>query len=173
MRRITPVIAVVLVVLAVGCAPMQEKSVTAAPVASSANAAMKAGFEAQTSYGAAMPAEPAVQTVADAAPQFAAMIGQQVKMSGRIGTVCQAKGCWMMLTEGELSIRVKFGSDSFFIPKDSSGNAIAYGVLEAIKMPLADAKHMAKDAGIDPDTVTEATQEFQLVATSVLIEAKG
>lgn len=159
--------------LAAACAPVQEKSMQSAPAMSGGSSAMKAGFEAQNGYGAAMPAEPTAVTVADAAPQFASMVGTTVKMSGRIGSVCQAKGCWMMLTDGEQAIRVKFGSDSFFIPKDSTGNAIAFGKLEAIKMPLAEAKHMAEDAGIDPDTVTEAAQEYQLVATSVVIEAKG
>lgn len=172
MRQIASITVIALIAIAAGCAKIQEKPIAEnAPTISASG--MKAGFEAQKSYGAAMPAAPATQTVADAAPQFAAMVGQKVKMSGRIGKVCQAKGCWMMLTEGEMAIRVKFGSDSFFIPKDSSGNAVAFGVLEAIKMPLAEAKHMAKDAGIDPDTITEAADEYQLVATSIVIEAKG
>ncbi len=173
MRQCANVMGFALLALMTACAPTQEKAASVAPAMSGASATMKAGFEAQKGYGAAMPADPAAVTVADAAPQFAGMVGQNVKMSGRIGSVCQAKGCWMMLTDGEQAIRVKFGSDSFFIPKDSSGNAIAFGKLEAIKMPLAEAKHMAKDAGIDPDTVTEAAQEYQLVATSVVIEAKG
>jgi len=172
MRQIASITVIALFAIATGCAKMQDK-----PVAENAPSiqasGIKAGFEAQKSYGSAMPALPATQSVADAAPQFAAIVGQSVKMSGRIGKVCQKKGCWMMLTEGEQAVRVKFGSHAFFIPKDSSGNAVAFGVLEAIKMPLAEAKHMAEDAGIDPDTITEAAEEYRLVATSLVIETKG
>jgi hypothetical protein len=119
-------------------------------------------------YGVEMPSEPAI--VALAQMDLAAAGDQPIKVSGRIGKVCQVKGCWMMLSDGDSAIRVKFGQDDFFIPKDSQGEAIAYGTLMANEMSLAESKHMAKDGGIDPDTVTKPQTEYQLIATGVILK---
>jgi hypothetical protein len=126
--------------------------------------------EAKTgaSFGAAMPAEPAAQALAGV--DMSTLTGQAVKLSGRIGKVCQVKGCWMMLTDGDATVRVKFGSDDFFIPKDSQGEAVAFGKIVSSEMSLAESKHMAQDAGIDPATITTATVEYQMVATAVVLK---
>jgi hypothetical protein len=121
-------------------------------------------------YGKPMPLDPPAQAVASVSANFASLAGSDIKLSGRVSKVCQKKGCWMMLSDGDQALRVIFGSHDFFIPKDTIGNAVAYGRLEKIEMPLADAKHMAEDAGLDPDTVTKPEVEYRLVATSVQIE---
>ena len=42
-------------------------------------------------------------------------------VKGRIRDVCQKKGCWMVLADGEFQMRVRFADYGFFVPKDSSG----------------------------------------------------
>ncbi len=45
-------------------------------------------------------------------------------VSGYVTSVCQAKGCWMMLSENPADttgIFVKFRDYGFFVPKDLSG----------------------------------------------------
>ena len=49
---------------------------------------------------------------------------QKVLLEGKISDVCQMKGCWLMLSDGERDIRIKFENYSFFVPKDSRGKKV-------------------------------------------------
>ena len=121
-------------------------------------------------YGEAMPANPKPLALSTAMKTVDDFIGKPVKLSGRVGLVCQAKGCWMMLTDNDSSVRVKFGNDAFFIPKDSKGEAVVFGKLELIVMNPAHAKHMAEDAGVAPASAAAApTKEYRVMATSVVL----
>ncbi len=119
-------------------------------------------------YGEQMPAgDPTAigQVLADV-DRYA---GKPQKFSGRVTKVCQKKGCWMVIADGEHSARVMFGEDDFFIPKDSSGNAVVYGTLTARTISAGMAKHLAKDEGKDPAEVKDDVQEVQISATSVML----
>jgi hypothetical protein len=124
--------------------------------------------DGQPVYGAEMPAgdATAIGTVLADVDQYA---GKPQKFSGRVTKVCQKKGCWMVLADGEQSARVMFGEDDFFIPKDSSGNAIVFGTLTAKTLSEGMAKHLAKDEGKDPAGVKGDVQEVQITATSVML----
>jgi hypothetical protein len=119
-------------------------------------------------YGEKMPEAPAALALAKALLDPAAL-GKPVKLSGRIGQVCQQAGCWMMLTDGDAAVRVKFGEHAFVIPKDSKGEALVFGTLEKTEMTLAQTKHMAEDAGQDPAQLTQGSVEFRVVASSVRV----
>lgn len=92
-------------------------------------------------------------------------------LSGKIGQVCQAKGCWMMLIDGDQAVRVKFGDHAFFLPKDIAGKALVLGRFERKEMTEAQARHMAEDAGEDPQQIEGAQVEWRLDARSVLVMA--
>jgi hypothetical protein len=92
-------------------------------------------------------------------------------LSGKIGQVCQAKGCWMMLIDGDQAVRVKFGDHAFFLPKDIAGKALVLGRFERKEMTEAQARHMAEDAGEDPTRIEGAQVEWRLEARSVLVMA--
>jgi hypothetical protein len=49
---------------------------------------------------------------------------QTVLLEGKISDVCQMKGCWLMLSDGQRAIRIKFEGYSFFVPKDSRGKKV-------------------------------------------------
>ena len=97
---------------------------------------------------------------------------QMQLISGRIGQVCQKKGCWMMLIDGDQAVRVMFGKDDFFIPTDTTGEAIVHGRLEEVEMSQGQAEHMAKDGGGDAKAA-QAGKEWRIVADSVLIKASA
>jgi hypothetical protein len=75
--------------------------------------------------------------------------GQQVRLEGRIEKVCQQKGCWLRLTDGERSVLVTFESYSFFVPKGSAGQDVALeGRVKVKPRPPGEAKHLeAEGAG--------------------------
>ncbi len=124
-------------------------------------------------YGEHMPTSNAPLPLAKVLMHFEDFTSDAVFVSGRIGQVCQKKGCWMMLTDEGVGARVRFGDHAFAIPKDSTGKALVLGTLRAIEMSEGDAKHMAKDGGEDPDQVQGPRQEWELMATSVLIMAES
>lgn len=119
-------------------------------------------------YGAQMPEGDAtpIGTALSAAEKYA---GTPQKFSGRVTKVCQKKGCWMVLASGEQSARVMFGNDDFFIPKNTSGDAVVHGTLILKPMSEAEAKHMAEDGGQDPAKVSGPAMEVQISATSVML----
>ncbi len=137
---------------------------------STMSAAPASDQAAGQTYGAAMPTSPKPQSLSTAMKSVDDFIGKPAKFTGRVGRVCQMKGCWMMLTDGEASVRVKFGNDAFFIPKDATGDALVFGTLELIKMNAAHAKHMAEDAGETPENAAKAPlKEYRVMATSVVL----
>lgn len=119
-------------------------------------------------YGAEMPAGSST-SIGTALSQSSDYTGNAQKFSGRVTKVCQAKGCWMVLAEGEAHARVMFGKDDFFIPTDTSGDAVVYGTLEAKIMSEKMAKHLADDAGQDSSKIEGDTKEYQIMATSVML----
>lgn len=92
--------------------------------------------------------------------------GKRGKFEGRVTQVCQKEGCWMILAEGDRYARV-FTGHAFELPKDASGRAIVYGKLGQRTIDEAFAKHMAEDAGRNPDTVVGDQIEFRIDAVSV------
>lgn len=125
--------------------------------------------DGQPVYGAAMP-EGAVTAIGQALAASDQYLGTPQKFSGRVAKVCQKKGCWMVLADGETHARVMFGRDDFFIPTDTTGNAVVYGTLEKKTLSAATAKHLAQDAGQDPAKVSGDTVEYTITASSVLLQ---
>jgi hypothetical protein len=119
-------------------------------------------------YGVAMP-EGAATPIGRALADASAYLGKPGKFEGRIAKVCQKKGCWMILAEGERYARVRFGQHDFFIPKDSAGKAVVYGTLEWKTLSEETAKHLAEDSGLDPATVRGEQQEYRITASSVML----
>ena len=50
--------------------------------------------------------------------------GKEFLISGVMADVCQKKGCWMELKEGEQSMLVRFKDYAFFMPKDGFGREV-------------------------------------------------
>lgn len=95
--------------------------------------------------------------------------GKLVRLSGTISDVCKKKGCWMILGEGERSVRVKFEDYAFFVPKDSaSKQAVVEGTLEAVELSDEEVEHLASEAGKSPGSIRK--KAVQMTATGVLIE---
>ncbi len=115
-------------------------------------------------YGAPMPAGENV-AIAAAAADPAAHAGKPQRFSGRITQVCQKQGCWVVLEQGGQSARVMAKDHGFAVPKDASGEAIAYGVLEAKAITAEHARHLVEDDGAK----APAESELRIVATAIEI----
>jgi hypothetical protein len=114
-------------------------------------------------YGEPMP-EGEPESIA--AALAAAPDGVPGKYHGRIGQVCQTRGCWLVLEQDGHWARV-MTRHKFFLPKDASGTATVFGVLEEVEVEEAQAQHLAEDYGGDAEPVY---REFRIVATSIAIQ---
>ncbi len=115
-------------------------------------------------YGEPMPAGETT-AIAVAAADPAAHAGKPARFSGRITEVCQKKGCWVVLEQDGQSARVMAKDHGFAVPKDASGQAIAYGVLEVEPITAEHARHLVEDDGATPP----AESELRIVATAIQI----
>ncbi len=116
-------------------------------------------------YGAPMPegdAMPVTGLIANAD----AHRGHTMTFSGRITSVCQKTGCWVMLDANGTGIRVRTKHE-FFLPKDASGSALVHGRLEPVEPSAEHAAHRAADGSAD----AKPGREWQIIASSVVIES--
>ncbi len=99
--------------------------------------------------------------------------GKKIRLTGKIQSVCQKKGCWMVLAEGSTKVRVKFRDYGFFMPLDSQGReAILDGTFSLNEVSIAEIKHLLEDAGkhAEAEKVDKPRQEFTVVADGVALK---
>lgn len=98
------------------------------------------------------------------------MVDTTTQISGTVTEVCPAKGCWMMLADGDQQIRVTFKDYGFFVPSSLKGKTVVLqGVLQQVIVPEADRKHYAEDAGASEEELAQITGD----ATEYSFEATG
>lgn len=94
---------------------------------------------------------------------------EPVLLHGRISDVCQHKGCWTILRDGEAHVRVRFQDYGFFLPKDCSGEeAFVEGRAVVETLSEAAVRHYESESRDgDPDAVKGSRREVGFVATGV------
>ena len=132
-------------------------------------------FNADQSFGADMPTEGKAITLKAAIAQLDSDTEQLFKIEGQITEVCQVKGCWMILVDGDSYARVKFEDYGFFVPIETSmQRSLVYGVLTEQVLSGAQAEHFAKDAGAQSTLKLKGeVREFSSMARSVQIEDRS
>ena len=115
-------------------------------------------------YGEPMP-EGEATPIAVAAADPQAHQGKPGKFSGRITEVCQKKGCWVVLEQDGHTARVMAKDHGFEVPRDASGPAVAYGVLQEEPISEEHARHLVEDDG----AASPAERELRIVATAIEI----
>ncbi|HEY8378215.1 MAG TPA: DUF4920 domain-containing protein [Nannocystis sp.] len=95
---------------------------------------------------------------------------EAVQVRGTIDSVCQKKGCWMVVKDGEAQARILMKDHAFTVPMDVKGKtAVVEGTIEARTFTEAQVKHLEKDAGGDPSQLSGERTEFVLTASGVKI----
>ena len=99
----------------------------------------------------------------------------ELKVSGKIQEVCQAKGCWMTLPMNEdEELFVKFKDYGFFMPKNSADRqAIMRGIAYKEVKSVEQLRHLAEDANKDSSeiaSITEPEISYTFKADGVIIK---
>jgi len=93
-----------------------------------------------------------------------------VRITGTIAKVCQKKGCWLVVRDGDMEARIIMKDYAFVVPKDSAGKTVSVeGSLKVKVFSEGQAKHLAEDGGEDPKAVVGEKKEFLLTATAITI----
>lgn len=95
----------------------------------------------------------------------------ETKLTGKIESVCQKKGCWMQMDLGNgQKMRVKFKDYAFFVPKNAAGKTVVIeGIASKETIDVATLKHYAEDAGKSKEEIAKITQAKEEIS----FEAKG
>jgi len=101
-----------------------------------------------------------------------------VKVTGIIDGVCQAKGCWMNVVstsdKSKESMFVKFKDYGFFMPLDASGStAIMEGKAYKEETTVDELRHYAEDEGKSAEeiaAITEPITELKFMAKGVILK---
>lgn len=159
----------VLLALAVGCAQQSDDKNKPAP--SVAQDATKPKAPTYKAFGDSVQSASTPLALADAIKVPSKT--NVVRVSAKISEVCQSKGCWMILTDGNASMRVTFKDYGFFVPKDISGKIIiAEGLVTEEILTEEDARHYAEDAGKSKAEVKKIKgnqKQITMVAQSVFL----
>jgi hypothetical protein len=101
---------------------------------------------------------------------------EDVTVIATVGDVCQKKGCWMKVSNGESEegkLFVQFEDYGFFMPFDLAGSVVAiHGKAYYDITSVEDLRHYAEDKGAtqeEIDAITEPKKEFKFMASGVKI----
>lgn len=130
-------------------------------------------FRADQSFGAEMPLGGEAISLQKAIANIdAGKEDRMIKIQGKVTEVCQAKGCWMILVDGDSYARITFEDYGFFVPIETSmQRSVVYGVLSEHILSGEQAEHYAQDAGAKSTLELKGeVKEYSLVARAVQLE---
>jgi hypothetical protein len=155
----------------------------AAPSGGAASPSAESAKDATPSHGAtaASAAQAGPQTLGDPLPagitpvrvgevvrDAASWDGKKLALEGTVTKMCKKKGCWFELADaaGGPGVLIKSSRYHIFLNQGSEGRrAVAYGEFKREVQDLAEAQHLAQDAG-EP-VPTEAPVVLRLMADGV------
>jgi hypothetical protein len=123
------------------------------------------------SYGQPMTVETTPIPAKDFLADPSAHVGKTVLIEGRIADVCQKAGCWMVLAEGDKSIRVLTKAHKFSVAKDSTGQECRIeGEVRAKEIKAEEVAHFESESAkkdLIPEKSVQGTMTYELVASGV------
>ncbi|MCF8246447.1 MAG: DUF4920 domain-containing protein [Saprospiraceae bacterium] len=124
-------------------------------------------------FGEAITTDGAV-SMAEMVAKLQGLDSVQVKVKGKVESVCQTKGCWVNLHDDQAGdVFVKFKDYGFFLPKDIAGREVVmdgYAFRETTS--VEDLKHYAEDEGKtkeEIDAITQPKEELKFMASGVVL----
>ncbi|MCB9794899.1 MAG: DUF4920 domain-containing protein [Alphaproteobacteria bacterium] len=107
----------------------------------------------------------------------AAFTGKTVRVQGRVAEVCQKAGCWMVIAEGDKSMRVLMKDHDFAVDKQGSGrNCQVEGVVTTRELDPEFVEHLASESEHPedmPEKKAEGNVVYELTATGVRMAKAG
>ncbi len=126
----------------------------------------ESGIPAGEDFGAGLTLDHAAQ-VGEVTKHPERYAGKPVLVHGKVSQVCQRKGCWMILRDGDAHVRVRFKDYGFFVPKDASGRTtFIEGELAVREVPVEEARHYLEDQGKHEEALKITTPQKTVTFTA-------
>jgi hypothetical protein len=95
--------------------------------------------------------------------------GKTLLVKGEVVDVCQKMGCWMVITDGEHSIRVTTKGHGFFVRKDGTGSvALVQGTLRHIAPNPERTAHLEGESAKPKAMPEKAGVEYEIDADGIV-----
>ena len=122
-------------------------------------------------FGSLMGDVPQFYHINEAIDQLPTFEGKEFVLAGEVSKGCQVKGCWMILSEGDRNVRVRFKDYEFFVPSDITGRRVEVrGMLTEVELSEEEAKHFAEDAADGAgEHISGPQREYNFTASSVRV----
>lgn len=100
-------------------------------------------------------------------------IGKYIRLTAQVDEVCQSMGCWLIVKEGDIMLRIKTKDHNFFVPKNIAGKTvIVEGIVEEQIIAEELARHYAEDAGKtteEIEAIRGEQRELSMIASSISV----
>jgi len=104
-------------------------------------------------------------------------VGKSVVVEGRVADVCAKAGCWMVIAEGDRTMRVRMKDHDFAVAKDGAGSDCRVaGDVVAVKIDPDTVAHYegeSRKPEIMPEKTAKAGVIYEIVATGVAFRPAG
>lgn len=132
-------------------------------------------FTADQTFGGEVPTEGEAISLKQAIANLDQFQEGFVKIQGEVTEVCQAKGCWMILVDGDTYARVTFEDYGYFVPIETSmQRTVIFGQLSEHVLSGEQAAHFAQDAGAQSTLELEGeVKEYSILARAVQLENRS
>ena len=103
--------------------------------------------------------------------------GKYVRVSGTIDAVCERRGCWLLMSDDEAELFVKFTCpiEGRLIPEAVVGHeAVVEGTLNVREISEDMARHLEGEAGATPeevDAIVGPQRQVSLASPAALVKA--
>ena len=99
----------------------------------------------------------------------------EMNFKAKVKSVCQMKGCWMVLElDNNEEARVTFKDYAFFVPVDLAGSEVVVsGIASSGEIGVEELRHYAKDAGSSEEEIKQITKPqktYSLLASGVMLK---
>lgn len=124
-----------------------------------------------TAYGAPFSGTQTVVPATELLADPSAHVGKPLRVEGRVATVCQKAGCWMVIAEGEQSMRVLMKDHAFAVDKQGAGSTCQVdGVIVAKQVDPKTVAHFeseTEEGALIPEKQAKSDVVYQMVADGV------
>ena len=97
--------------------------------------------------------------------------GKVILVNGNVAEVCQAMGCWVVMSDGSKTVRATT-SHEFFLPKDIAGKeAVIYGKFKIAEISEEDARHYNEESKnpVSNESIVGPQKVYEIEAIGVKI----
>jgi len=107
----------------------------------------------------------------------ASFVGRSVVVEGRVADVCAKAGCWMVIAEGDKTMRVRMKDHAFSVAKDGAGSECRVsGEVVEVKVDPDTVAHYegeSRKPEVMPEKAATSGVTYEIVASGVAFRRAG